>query len=663
MGVTAITKFPERMWVYETLEASPVVYVVGSFKNGSVYELRYTKISSLGSWSTVTARRGCNSSVYPHEGVVRRGKLYIKGFPADADDTTKLGCIYLDGTGGTMNSHDWGTLGPTVPVALTSPGGWSASGKPVTVLNSWIYTYTWVKASGQESNRAPLQTNPDKSPSATGAFTNLIPAMTVTGLADTTEYPFINIYRTTDGGGSFFYLYQIANTGAGSINFSDTHLESGAGGGTFNNPLPDADLDTQHQAPSLTSNSPPPAVSPPNVTGTNSIQRSTRVVEYAARIWYAINEFVFYSANEELDEGVPEESYPSGDANPNYFRMNQGVTQLIPTPDGLLVMTRRETVLIYGTSKATFNPRPFLGNIGAAPDQRRAACQASEYQAWLTQDNSIALAHGDQFAILSNPLGTTIQTYIAAGAEIDMQFWKQADKEYLVVAAQRKDDTTATRWIVYDLDRARRVSDHYWFPPWALLTTCIATGASSASDTENKLYCALWDGTKMLLSKLDYTGVLASDPNPTSGTATGYAWSARLAPRQNPLGYHVNERRRPYMSTIGATFQYERTVFGAATWNTLTQTWDSANFAWNDAGTDSDPTVVVYVDDLFTDPITLSYSNPPQRRAQSRGFRTILLTDLQQPCKYLAFQWTGASDTLQAEIQKVNIAFLPDSGA
>src|SRR5207249_1471809 len=97
----------------------------------------------------------------------------------------------------------------------------------------------------------------------------------------------------------------------------------------------------------------------------------------------------------ELDEGVPEESFPSGEATPNFFRLKQGITGLVPTPDGLIVHTRRDTIRISGTSKATFNPRPFLGNVGMAPQQWRAECEASEYVAWITQDYRVAVVHGD----------------------------------------------------------------------------------------------------------------------------------------------------------------------------------------------------------------------------------------------------------------------------
>lgn len=634
--------YPERLWVYETLEANPVVYLVASVKgyaSPTTYALLYSQLSPTPSnWNAVTERRGCNHSAFPHEGVVRRGKLYIRSFANSTDDTSKLGAIYLDGTGGTMATHDWGALPPQTAVALANPGSWTASNHAVTVNNSWGYVYTYQKVSGQETDQSPLQTNPDALPSFTGPFQNLIPKMTVVGLADTTEYPFINIYRTTDGGGTFYFLHQIANSGAGSITFEDKYLASTCGNC---DPIPDANLDTRHQAPSTTSNSPPPTVPLPLVTGTDAVRRTSQVVEYAARIWYAIDEYLFYSANEELDEGIPEESFPNGEATPNFFRLNNAITQLIPTPDGLLIMTKRDTTLLRGTSRATFNPVPLLGSIGGAPNMRRAATTASDKQAWLAQDFRIVIMAGQTFSVLSNPLGNPIKTLVDAGAEVELKFWSQSDKEYLVVACHNLANTALTQWFVYDFIRARRVQDDFWFTPWIIKSTALATGQSSASDTENKLFIALWDGTNSAVPILDATGVSAQDINPTTLAGAAFSWTTTLSPLMVPPGDHVNQLRVPDFSPNMASFQYERTLYTS----------------------DSDPTVVAYLDDLFTSPISLGTPGVPPRRAQSKGFKTNIQFSINTVAKYAAFQFTGASDTIQAEVHNATWSWLPESGA
>lgn len=627
-----------KTWIYETLENSPVTYVVGSFKNGSVYELYYQELSSPDTWHLVTERRGCNHSTTPHEGLVKRGFMYIKGTPSGSDDSTKLGSIRLDGTGGTMDTHDWGALAPTTAVALSDPSGWSNSAHAVTVQNSWIYVYTWVLESGQETNHSPLQTNPDADPSSTGPFSGKIPNMTLTGPADTTEYPFVNVYRTTDGGGTFFFLYQVANTG-GSITFNDTFLASGSGN---MDPLPDIYLDTSHQAPYLQSNSPPPTVTPPLVTGTDDIVKSSRIVEYSGRIWYGINEYLFFSALEELATGVPEESWPSGLVQPNFFRMPETITNLVRTPDGLLVVTRKQTIRVSGTSLSTFNPRPFLGGEGGAYNQSRAATEVGENGAWLTQDYRISVVHGTNYAIITNPIGDALKTAVADGALVELAFWNQGDKKYLICACHRPDNPVFSQWFIYDLDRAVATQDDFWFTPWNKKTVAITVGQSSVADTENKLFLGLYGGGQFQLAVLDPSGVMASDPDPSTLTPTGYGWSFRTSLLPVPVGDHISNLREPDMSPVVASVSYEKTSYTG----------------------DSLPVVNIYVDNKTALPTkTLTTADPPARRAQSIGYGSYFYSGCQTVSKHVALELVGGLDTIQAEISQIAFEWLPDAGA
>lgn len=640
---SAITKRIDRLWFYETLETTPTVYMVGSFKNGTVWELQYAKVSTgTPAWTLATERRGCNHSKFPHEGLVKRGKLYLKGFPLIADDASLLGSVVLDASTGSMVTHDWGALGPTSPSALTNPAGWTASAHAVSVLTSWGYVYTIVMASGQETNHSPLQTNPDAAPSFTGAFTNKLPAMSVTGPADTTEYPFLNIYRTTDGGGTFFFLKQITNTG-GAITFEDKYLASGSGNA---DPLPDSLLDTAQVSPTTQSNSPPPTVPVGLVTGTDAIQRCTRIVEYANRIWYGIAQYLFYSALEELNAGVPEESWPSGISLPNFFELPRIITQLINTPDGILSITTKETIRINGTTKSTFNPRPFLGNIGGAPNyQNRASVEAGENVAWLTQDFRLAVVHGDQYAILTNPLGLQFQTDANNGNQFDIKFWAQADKEWLLVASIDQTTPANTKVWVYDLFRARVSSDDFWYVPFSVKCSALAVGQQSVTDSENKLIFSLWDNTNTKLGKLDASAIpVATDINPSSGTPSNFGMSFTTWLAGVPPGDHENELRKPFDNPVWSALQYERTNFGVAG--------------------EVDPQAYIYVDDFFSSPITLQYpGDQPARREQSKGFLTIIQNDIREVCKHGAIQLTSAASAFPVELHQLAWIWEPDGGA
>lgn len=660
--------YAARLWIYRTLDPIPFVYVVGSFYNTTTTafelwwaEISYNNVSDVTDWikaENYSYNLGSplliqNLSQYPHEALIKRGKLFVKSFPSVQTQVTSadtpgavLPNYILDGTGGNITVHRWGALGPTTATALTNPAGWSAAANAITVRLGWIYTYTWVKESGQETNHAPLETNPDKSPSATGPFTNKIPAMTGEAPFNNAEFPFINMYRTTDGGGTFFFLKQIPNnTTDGTFSFSDTYQESGAGGGVFSDPLADANLDTQQVSPTTQSNSPPPTVTPPLVTGVDPPQRCTRMVEHSGRIWFGIQDYLFYSALEELNAGVPEESFPSGVALPNFFRVPSHIAHLISTPSGLLVTLQTgQTLRINGTAKATFNPQPFLGGIGGNGSHRDAATEAREYAAWLTQDYRVAIAQGESYAVISNPLGAHFRVESEANADLQFVFWTQDDKEWLIIGALNAADTTASHWHIYDFQWAERVKSDFWYPEWDIKCTAITSGQSSVTATDNKLFAAMWDGTKMQLGILDhqFAGTIA-DLNPTTQAQDDtYGIDFTLALQQVPAGDHVNERIRPDASWPAKNLAYERTVFGTAG--------------------EADAAASVYYDDFFTTPVSLKPPSPPPRRAQSIGYKTVIHNDVLRVCKHIAVRLTWPDGAWQVEVHQLYVGWQPGAG-
>lgn len=712
--ITAVTVCPERTWVYETLDATPYVWLVGSFKNGSVYELRAQPTSPTpGPWAVVTALRGCNLSRWPHEGHVRRGKLYIKAFPADGDDAEKLGSVILNGAGGTLLTQPWGAIGPQTAAALTPPGnlaitaatnanpveftttsahsystgkvltlsgftgswvsangtftitvtaankftipvnstgfgalagspviGWAVSAHAVTVGFNWIYSYTWVLQSGHETNRAPLQTNPDLAPSASGAFLNKIPTLVVVGNSNTTLYPYVNIYRTTDGGGTFYLIKKVTNTG-GAITFSDTFLASGSGGATNQDPLPDTQINQQQIAPSEQSNSPPPTVAPPQVTGTDTIKRCTKIVEYAGRLFYGIDEYLFFSAQEELHSGVPEEAFPSGIASPNFFRFDKAIIYPEPTPNGLLIIIRNATLRMAGTTKASFNPRPFLAGVGGAFGQRRGSTGVGDSVAWITQDYRLSVVNGDNYAILSGPLGRQLKVLADAGADFQPVFWTQGDKEWLILAAHNLVTPSASRQLVYDLRYSRELKQDFWHPPWSMASVVLAVGQQAPTDTENKCFVGLWDGSRFQMAKLDEAGTLASDPVPAApATTAGFAASFTPALHSVPYGDHVNQRRGPGMSSTWASYTIERTNFTGS----------------------SEPLVEGFLDDILTTPVNLGVGDPPPGRDQSKGYTTLIYNNIWKNCKRGTVRVTTPADKIVYEFHQVGWNWLPESG-
>ena len=190
--------------------------VIASVENTStnVYELYYRR--PVGSWTLVPNLRSIHLSRFAHEGAWIRNKFYVKGFPAAATSEF-IGSIVFDAEAET--SATWGVEAPTVAAALTSSGGWGASTNPITVKIDLSYAYTYVNTSGHESSIGSLS-------GVTGSFTDLDPEMNLTGDADTTNIPNINVYRSEDGGGSFYFLEQVSNPGAGTFLYTDNNTSN-----------------------------------------------------------------------------------------------------------------------------------------------------------------------------------------------------------------------------------------------------------------------------------------------------------------------------------------------------------------------------------------------------------------------------------------------------
>jgi len=105
---------------------------------------------------------------------------------------------------------------------------WDAADHKVDVNLGWKYAFAYVSVTGQVSNRSDVEYNPDLMPSNTGPFYDLIPKIGLTldswFYGDTTTYPYLNMYRTTDGGGSQTDGFS-ANSGghSGARNSPGTH--------------------------------------------------------------------------------------------------------------------------------------------------------------------------------------------------------------------------------------------------------------------------------------------------------------------------------------------------------------------------------------------------------------------------------------------------------
>lgn len=704
----------DRLWLYETLESPPKVYIMASIYNAASLDwaMYYLRLDAgAPAWTTLGTTRDLNASAAAHEAVAARGLFFIKGFPKTGS-SEKLGTAQFDGSGAAPTVSLWGLLGPTAPVAisgvapritaaitaaatsmtLTSTTGlpgtpfdmqldyelvtvtglagpvatitrgvsgtvaathiaqtialyrdWTASAHPVTVNLYWKYAYAYKTRTGQISNRSPLETNPDKLPSLTGPFINLIPKFTVTGHADTTNVTKIVIYRVTDGGGTFFKLKEITNTGAGPITVYDTDLGSGPTGTTLADPLPDEDLSANDFGPSLTSNSPPPTVLSPLITGTDNVARSTPLAYYQSRVFYAIGNVLFYSAQEELPDGIPEEAFPSG-VKGNFFRFQHPIVNLESTTEGLYIITLQDTSVLMGENKETFNVQPLFNSVGAPAGHPRAVSKFEDAVIFLTHDYRVVMVRKDSLTVLSDPLFTDIVDAVNLGAEIDVKYWADLDKQWLVVTGIRKDLPSSTAQWVYDIKKSQITKEPFWFVPWNIPAVAVASGRMNESSNQRRLLFFLWNNTvDSQLVRLDSTVRTGTDDLPgAAGTLMDMNFVTNLF--QVPAGNHVNSLRRPGIVPGVYNFQVERTKFV----------------------NDENPRTYWFKDDLWTDPIaTRPLPEDPARLEgpnKTKGYVTMVFP-VNQVAHRFAVQVVKNQSSDLFEVQGLSVVWVPDSGS
>jgi hypothetical protein len=502
----------------------------------------------------------------------------------------------------------------------------------------WEYSYAWKTNTGQITNRAPAETNPDNLPSLTGPFVNLLPKITVQGYSDTTRVPKIVIYRTTDGGGTFFKVAEVTNTGAGNITFEDKYLAT-AGGNT--DPIPDKNLNTQEIAPTLNSNSPPPTVVSPKVIGTDTPDAATPIASYASRLWYAIGNTLFYSANEELNTGIPEESWPSGTFG-NFYKFQYPVVAVEGTTDALYIVTTQATYTLTGTNRETFNVKPILNNIGGAQNQPRAFTKYGDALVWLTNDLRIAILQGDNYRTISEPLGSDYVTLINSGAQIDLRYWADLDREWLVLTAIMSTSSSSRTW-VYDIEKSVQHKMDFWNSPWTIPASAVVSGRARESQSQRRLLFFMWDNSSGngLLSRIaTTTETKATDDLPApSGLLSAYDFWFKTSLFQVPPGDHVNSLRRPGLLPIIYDFFVERTKYDY----------------------DTDPEVYYYIDDLWTNPIP-TFAEDEARADPTRGYKQ-LFYPVQTKGRRIALELRKLASKEAFELQNFVILFQADTSS
>lgn len=518
------------------------------------------------------------------------------------------------------------------------------STNPFRVNFGWRYAYAWRTSLGHVSNRSPEQDNPDAIPNFTGLVRNRCPQVIVQGHPDTENVKKIVIYRTTDGGGTYYYLDEIDNPGNVPVTYTDSSYETGISGGTFSDPVPDVFLNQAALAPTLTSNSPPPSNTPPSVVGVDSIQFSGVIEYYAGRIWYAIGNLLFFSAQEELQSGVPEEAFPSG-LRGNYFRFQNPITGLAATKDALVITTETMTYVLSGESKETFNVNILFEQVGHPLRHPLSMCKFEENLAMLTNDHRVILfsptSGGKLFRTISEPLDLLVTAEISAGAEITLSYLADYNKRWLILAANYADDPRKSRQYIYDLNRTEAMKRDVWFTPWKIpASIAVPVRLSEVRSQRQLLFFTMNPVTgKGGFSRLDSVAGKFSDDLFGELEDVPFSCAFTTNPFQIPPGNHVNVLRRPGLTP------------------NIYSVWVNKNNAPGD-----NISVSYYLDDLYTEPIAPTLEESPARREQSKGYVT-KVWPINKVGNRIAIEVRQPKTTEPMILYSLGITFAPESGA
>jgi len=218
----------------------------------------------------------------------------------------------------------WGIAAPTVvPTVSLSAGS-------LDIEVGWFYRYGYYN-----SSTGHLSTLSDIS-ACTGASTGKQVGVGVTASTDT-QVDKIRIFRTTDGESTNpIEMQELPNSpfANATTTYTDTSTDDGL-------------LDVF--GPALLQNDPPPAMKPLCVSQN--------------RIWGIAGSKLYYSGFEEIGNGVPEESFPSG-LDGNFRPYQSPLYALAPTSTGVAIFSAKKIFGVDGDSLDTFRWGTILDKRG-----------------------------------------------------------------------------------------------------------------------------------------------------------------------------------------------------------------------------------------------------------------------------------------------------------
>jgi hypothetical protein len=167
----------------------------------------------------------------------------------------------------------------------------------------------------------------------------------------TATFNAVEIYRTSDGGGTYLFDGAVTNPGAGVV-------------WTYDDFVIDADLDILLVAPLYHQNDPPPGGPGSSLFKSISIYNAGTILAYwGGRLWMVNGNYVYFNAGPDCTNGRPEQAWPPG----NRFQFAGPVLGIEPTADGvglMVFLADRVNAILGGPETISFYPTDFLSNFG-----------------------------------------------------------------------------------------------------------------------------------------------------------------------------------------------------------------------------------------------------------------------------------------------------------
>lgn len=345
----------------------------------------------------------------------------------------------------------FGLGGPSITVS-GSAGSFSAT-------TGYQYVFCYGNSdSGHISSPSPVS-------SSTGAFTSKANVSVALTASTDPQVNQIHVFRSTDSvpagalAGAYFEIptSPFANT---STNITDNAADTA--------------LLVSSIAPIPTYNDPPTAFLQPTY--------------FAGRVWGFKNNQVFFSGLEEISNGVPEESFPSGTAG-NSWNFDEPVSALAVAGNGLnqtlMIFCPGKIYGITGNSLDTF--RRFLISARRGCRSRTNVSTLGGLVAWIDTSTQVWGTDGTALREVGMDIRTDLKTIDQSTSSIT--FHTGGEAHWLCVS-------TGSQIFVADMDLEQ------WMPPWTVALNYIGSYEVSVGNY------ALMGATSTVALQLNQSGTV-----------------------------------------------------------------------------------------------------------------------------------------------------------